>query len=254
MTPTTTLSVIVPVYNEECLVQASLSRLRVLGETPLLSLVKVIVVDDGSQDQTGAVLSRFQQGIEDWEEKFVWKFIHHRFNQGKGAALRTGLQFADTELTVCHDADLEYQPRDLIGMIPYFLEEGADAVFGSRFSPEGFRRTLFSPHALGNRLLTVFCNLVSDSNLSDMETCYKMVRTSILNSIPLESPDFCIEPELTIKLAKRRSRLFEIPISYSSRSYREGKKINWKDVFKTLLAIPKFAISDRNFQKLDDES
>ena len=254
MTPTTTLSVIVPVYNEQCLVQASLLRLRVLGETPLLSLVKVIVVDDGSQDQTGAALVRFQQETKAWGEKFVWKFIRHQRNQGKGAALRTGLKFADTELTVCHDADLEYQPRDLISMIPFFLEEGADAVFGSRFSPEGFKRTLFSPHALGNRLLTVFCNWVSDSNLSDMETCYKMVRTDILKSIPLESPDFCIEPELTIKLAKRGSRLFEVPISYSGRSYREGKKINWKDVIKALLAIPKFAISGRTDQEDKDGS
>jgi glycosyltransferase involved in cell wall biosynthesis len=254
MTPTTTLSVIVPVYNEQCLVQASLSRLRVLEETSLLSLVKVIVVDDGSQDQTGAALSQFQQEIENWGEKFVWKFIRHQHNQGKGKAFRTGLQFADTELTVCHDADLEYHPRDLISMIPFFLEEGADVVFGSRFFSRSLKRTLFSPHALGNRLLTVFCNLVSHSNLSDMETCYKMVRTDMLKSIPLESPDFCIEPELTIKLAKRRSRLFEVPISYSGRSYREGKKINWKDVIKALLAIPKFAISDRPYQEDKDGS
>ncbi len=256
MTPNTTLSVIVPVYNEQSLAHASLSRLRVLGETPLLSLVKVIVVDDGSQDQTVAVLSRFQQAlaIEDWGEKFVWKFVRHQHNQGKGKAFRTGLQFADTELTVCHDADLEYRPRDLIRMIPLFLEKDADAVFGSRFPPGGFQPAWFSQHALGNRLLTALSNLVSHLRLSDMETCYKMVRTDMLKSIPLESTDFRIEPELTIKLAKRGAHMLEIPIHYSGRSYPEGKKITWKDGVKALLAILKFAISDRIYQEGRDGS
>ena len=247
MTPTTTLSVIVPVYNEQSLVRASLSRLRVLGDSPLLSSIRVIVVDDGSRDQTPTVLHRFQQSLEteDWGEKFVWKFIRHPRNHGKGRALRTGLTFADTDLTVCQDADLEYHPQELLGMIPPFLKGEVDAVFGSRFHRAASQPRGLSPHRMVNGLLTALSNRVSHLNLSDMETCYKMVRTDLLKSIPLESNDFRIEPELTIKLAKRGARLLEVPIGYSGRSYREGKKINWKDGLKALLAIFKFALSNR---------
>ena len=246
MTPTTTLSVIVPVYNEQSLVLASLSRLRVLGDSPLLSSIRVIVVDDGSRDQTAAVLGRFRRSLEreDWGDKFTWNFVHHPSNRGKGKALRTGLTLADTDLAVCQDADLEYHPRDLLGMIPLFLEGNVDAVFGSRFHQPGFQPWLLSRHRLVNGLLTALSNLVSRLNLSDMETCYKMVRTELLKSIPLESDDFRIEPELTIKLAKRGARLREVPIGYSGRSYQEGKKIDWKDGLKALPAIFKFALSD----------
>jgi glycosyltransferase involved in cell wall biosynthesis len=244
---TSTLSVIVPVYNEQFLVQASLSRLRVLGQSSLLQRIKVIVVDDASKDQTPVMIECFRESVraEEWCGKFEWKFLRHEHNQGKGAALRTGLEYADTELTVFHDADLEYHPRDLLKMIPLFVEEDADAVFGSRFLAGDFRRILFFRHSLGNTFLTILCDLVCDLNLSDMETCYKMVRTELLRSIPLESRDFRIEPELTIKLAKRGAQLFEVPISYSGRTYQEGKKINWKDGVLALLAILKFAISDR---------
>jgi len=247
MTPTTTLSIIVPVYNEQSLVHASLSRLRVLGDSPLLSSIRVIVVDDGSRDQTPTVLRKFQQSLEreDWGEKFVWKFVCHPTNFGKGKALRTGLTFADTDLTVCQDADLEYNPRDLLGMIPLFLEGNVDAVFGSRFHPTVSQPRSLSPHRMVNGFLTALSNLVSHLNLSDMETCYKMVRTDLLKSIPLESEDFRIEPELTIKIAKRGARLLEVPIGYSGRTYQEGKKINWRDGLKALLAIFRFALSDR---------
>lgn len=228
MTASTTLSVIVPVYKEEYLVEASLARLRILGESDLLRRVQVIVVDDGSTDQTPAALARFQQSIEREFAggKFEWVFLRHPHNRGKGAAIATGLQHADTELAVMHDADLEYQPRDLLKMIPLFLQEGADAVFGSRFLAGEYKRVLFFRHALGNTLLTFLCDLVCDLNLSDIETCYKMVRTELLKSIPLESSGFGIEPELTIKLAKRGARIFEVPISYAGRTYQEGKKIN----------------------------
>lgn len=247
MTPTTTLSVIVPVYNEQSLVHASLSRLRVLGDSPLLSSIRVIVVDDGSRDQTPTVLHRFQQSLEreDWGEKFAWQFVRHPRNYGKGKALRTGLTLTDTDLTVCQDADLEYHPQELLGMIPLFLKGEVDAVFGSRFHRAAAQPRGLSPHRMANGLLTALSNWVGRLNLSDMETCYKMVRTDLLKSIPLESNDFRIEPELTIKLAKRGARLLEVPIGYSSRSYREGKKINWKDGFKALLAIFRFAVSDR---------
>jgi glycosyltransferase involved in cell wall biosynthesis/ubiquinone/menaquinone biosynthesis C-methylase UbiE len=244
---TSTLSVIVPVYNEQFLVEASLNRLWVLGQSSLLQRIKVIVVDDASKDQTPIMLERFSKSIrvEQGCSKFQWKFLRHERNQGKGAALRTGLEHVDTELTVFHDADLEYHPSDLLKMIRLFVEEDADAVFGSRFLAGEFKRILFFRHSLGNTFLTFLCDLVCDLNLSDMETCYKMVRTDLLRSIPLESGDFRIEPELTIKLAKRGAQLFEVPISYSGRTYQEGKKINWKDGVLALLAILKFAISDR---------
>ena len=246
MEVTTTLAVIVPVYNEQFLVQNSLSRLQVLGESPLLCRIKVIVVDDSSTDQTPAALSRFQElihGSSQWS-KFDWKFLHHPRNQGKGAAIRTGLAYADTDLSVIHDADLEYHPHDLLKMIPLFLENEADAVFGSRFLTGDFRRVLFFWHALGNRVLTFLCGIICNLNISDMETCYKMVRTRLLKSIPLESADFRIEPELTIKLAKRRARIFEVPISYSGRTYQEGKKINTWDGLLAFGAILKHAVSD----------
>ena len=247
MTPTTTLSVIVPVYNEQSLVQASLSRLRVLGESPLLSSIRVIVVDDGSCDRTPTVLLQFRQSLEreDWGAKFAWRFVRHPRNYGKGKALRTGLTLADSHLTVCQDADLEYHPQELLGMVPPFLKGEADAVFGSRFHRAAPQPGGLSPHRMVNGFLTALSNLVSRLHLSDMETCYKMVRTDLLKSIPLESNDFRIEPELAIKLAKRGARLLEVPIGYSGRSYREGKKINWKDGLKALLAIFRFAISNR---------
>ena len=147
MTPTTTLSVIVPVFNEQSLVHASLSRLRVLGDSPLLSSIRVIVVDDGSRDQTPTVLQQFQQSLQrdDWGAKFVWEFVRHPRNYGKGKALRTGLALADTDLTVCQDADLEYHPQELLGMIRLFLEGEVDAVFGSRFHRAAPRPRAFLP-------------------------------------------------------------------------------------------------------------
>ncbi len=240
------LSVLVPVYNEQYLVRASLLRLLVLGDSPLLQRIKVIIVDDCSRDGTAGVLESFRTELlaEAANPKFEWVFVRHERNQGKGGAIRTALSYADTELTVIHDADLEYHPRDLLQMIPLFLHEDADAVFGSRFMAGGFKRALFFRHSIGNHFLTFLCDLACDLNLTDMETCYKMVRADLLRSIPLESNDFRIEPELTIKLAKRNARIFEVPISYSGRTYQEGKKINWKDGVKALVAIVKFAASD----------
>jgi len=246
----TTLSILVPVHNEQYLVEASLARLAVLGASPLLRRVKVVVVDDHSTDDTPAALARFEAGLDAnfGNGKFEWVFLRHDANRGKGAAIRTALEHADTELVVIHDADLEYHPEDLLSMIPVVMDEGADAVFGSRFLPGGFHRVLFFRHALGNSLLTFLCNLVSDLNLTDMETCYKLARTSLLRSIPLESGDFRIEPEITIKLAKRGARIFEVPINYSGRTYQEGKKINWKDGVRALGAIVKFGLSDRIYE------
>ncbi len=242
----TSLSVLVPVYNERYLVETSLLRLQALAESPMLKRVQVIVVDDCSRDETPEVLGRFQKDLPpDPSGKFEWIFLRHARNQGKGAAVRTAIDRADCELTVIHDADLEYHPHDLLQMIPLFLQENADAVFGSRFLAGGFKRALFFKHSLGNHLLTFLCDLASDLNLTDMETCYKMVRTDLLKSIPLVSRDFRIEPELTIKLAKRGARIFEVPISYSGRTYQEGKKIGWKDGVGALIAIVHFTLTDQ---------
>jgi glycosyltransferase involved in cell wall biosynthesis/phospholipid N-methyltransferase len=243
----TSLSVIVPVYNEQYLVATSLGRLRILAESPLLQRVRIIVVDDGSSDGTGKVLEQFRAQIESEGQHpaFDWLFLRHEKNAGKGAAIRSGLAQADTELVVIHDADLEYHPRDLLYMVEVFLFEDADAVFGSRFMSGGYKRALFFRHSLGNKLLTFLCDLVCDLNLTDMETCYKMVRTNLLKSIPLESSTFDVEPELAIKLARRGSRIFEVPISYSGRTYGEGKKIGWKDGFRALWSILRYAVSDK---------
>jgi glycosyltransferase involved in cell wall biosynthesis len=245
--PSTTLSVIVPAYNEQYLIGSSLARLGVLAESPLLESVKIIVVDDGSSDGTADAIRLFRESIESREAdpKVTWVWLRHAKNSGKGAAIRTGLEQVDTELVVIHDADLEYLPRDLLSMVQVFLCEDADAVFGSRFLSGGHKRALFFRHALGNKLLTFLCDLVCDLNLTDMETCYKMVRTDLLKSIPLESSTFDVEPELAIKLAKRGSRIFEVPISYSGRTYGEGKKIGWRDGFRALWAILHYAMSSK---------
>jgi glycosyltransferase involved in cell wall biosynthesis len=244
---TTSLSVIVPAYNEQYLIATSLSRLAVLGESPLLDRVEVIVVNDGSSDLTAKSIEEFRASFPEngGNSKCSWLFLDHEKNSGKGAAIRTGLAHATADLVVIHDADLEYHPRDLLQMVEVFLYEDADAVFGSRFMPGGYKRALFFRHALGNKLLTFLCDLVCDLNLTDMETCYKMVRTSLLRSIPLESSTFDVEPELAIKLARRGSRIFEVPISYSGRTYREGKKIGWKDGVRAFWAIFYYSISDK---------
>lgn len=246
----TSLSVLVPAYNERYLIEASLRRLQVLAESPLLERIKIIVVNDGSSDGTAEVLRRFRASLEteDVDPKLSWVWVQHEKNSGKGAAIRTGLEHADTELVVIHDADLEYHPGDLLPMVELFLSEEADAVFGSRFMSGGHKRALFFRHALGNKFLTFLCDLVCDLNLTDMETCYKMVRTDLLKSIPLESSTFDVEPELAIKLAKRSSRIFEVPISYSGRTYSEGKKIGWKDGVRALWAIFHYAFSDRIYK------
>lgn len=263
----TSLSVLVPVYNEQHLVSTSLGRLEILEGSPHLERVQVVVVDDCSRDATGEVLRAFAaaRGVQ-WLEngpiengvelcghgrqgKFQWVFLRHVMNGGKGRAIRTALAEADCELSVIHDADLEYHPRDLARIVKVFVEEEADAVFGSRFAGGEARRALMFRHELGNRLLTFLTNCVTNVNLTDMETCYKAVRTELLKSIPIVSNDFRLEPELTIKLAKREARIFEIPISYSGRTYQEGKKINWRDGVKALWAITRFWLSDHVYQE-----
>jgi glycosyltransferase involved in cell wall biosynthesis len=264
----TSLSILVPVFDEQHLVATSLARLEVLRASPHLERIQVIVVDDSSRDASPEVLSAFaaERGIalapaapaaprdggvptaavrgSGRHGGIEWVFLRHDRNGGKGAAVRSALARADCELSVIHDADLEYHPRDLVRIVKVFVEEEADAVFGSRFAGGEARRALLFRHELGNRLLTFLTNAITNVNLTDMETCYKAVRTSLLKSIPIVSNDFRLEPELTIKLAKREARIFEVPISYSGRTYQEGKKIGWRDGFRALGAMLRFWMSD----------
>lgn len=249
----TSLSVLVPVYNEQHLVAASLERLLVLETSPHLERLQVVVVDDCSRDETAEVLKAFEARMAARPPgpglRAEWRFVRHPVNGGKGAAVRTALRHAECAISVIHDADLEYHPKDLLRFLPLFEEEGADAVFGSRFAGGAARRALHFRHELGNRLLTFLTNLVTNVNLTDMETCYKAVRTDLLRSIPLTSNDFRLEPELAIKLAKREARIFEVPISYSGRTYQEGKKIDWRDGVKAIAAILRYWWSDHLYQE-----
>jgi glycosyltransferase involved in cell wall biosynthesis len=250
------LSVLVPVYNERYLVTESLQRLTILSGDEHLSHVEIIVVDDGSIDGTAEVLKQFAErakalGAERGGGKISWIFLRHDRNRGKGKAIQTALEKATGDLTIVHDADLEYHPADISRIVNAFIDTDADAVYGSRFAGSEVRRALMYRHELGNKLLTFLCNLVSNLNLTDVWTCYKAVRTGLLRSIPLVSNDFRIEPELTIKLAKREASIFEVPISYFGRTYREGKKINWKDGALALWAIIRFGLSD-NLYRADE--
>ena len=243
----TTLSVLVPAYNEEHLIAQSLQRLCILEECPHLEKLQVIVVNDGSKDNTAETVKGFIE--KQSSECIEWLFIDRKKNAGKGRAVQEALKHANGAISIIHDADLEYHPKDIYRMLPLFLNEGADAVFGSRFAASEFRRVLFFRHELGNRFITFICNLVSNLNLTDIETCYKAIKTDLFKSIPITSNDYKIEPELAIKLAKRRAKIFEIPINYSGRTYEEGKKIVWQDGIKAIWAIIKFGLSDNIFKE-----
>ncbi len=217
------LSVVMPVYNERYLVAESIARVLAVA-SPLISRLDLIVVDDGSTDGTREILRVIAA-----KHPAQITYVEHPENRGKGGAVTTGVALARGEITVIQDADLEYNPRDLPRLMVPFIDDEADAVYGSRFLSGDYRRVLYYRHALGNKLLTTVCNLLTDLNLSDMETCYKAVRTPLLQSIPIRSRDFRIEPELTFKLKKRGARMCEVPISYAGRTYDEGKKIGFKD-------------------------
>jgi len=232
------LSAIVPVFNERYLVLEMLRRLLAVS-IPGIRELEVIIVDDASTDGSAEIVDAVAAEHPDRVRVF-----HHDVNQGKGAAVRTGIEAATGDLIVFQDADLEYDPQDLAKLVAPFLEDGADAVYGSRFLSADRRRVLYFRHTLGNRLITFMSNWATDLNLTDVETCYKMIRGPLLKSIPIRSNDFRLEIELTSKLAKRNCRIFEVPISYSGRTYQEGKKIGWKDGLKALLAIFHFWMVD----------
>jgi glycosyltransferase involved in cell wall biosynthesis len=232
------LSVIMPVFNERYLVGECIRRVLAVG-SPLISRLDLIVVDDGSTDGTRELLREITACHRD-----RITYIEHAKNGGKGTAVRTGLAHAKGAVTVIQDADLEYNPRDLPRLMEPFITGEADAVFGSRFMTSSYRRALYYRHAIGNRLLTTLSNLLTDLGLTDMETCYKAVRTHLLKSIPLRSRDFRLEVELTFKLAKRRARVFEVPISYAGRTYEEGKKIGFRDALRALGAMAHWWLID----------
>lgn len=231
------LSVLVPVYNERHLVETALRRILNLRHD-LISSLQIIVVDDCSTDGTWEVLQR----IAAEDSRVI--LVRHDKNRGKGAAIRTALGRVTHDLCIVHDADLEYHPEDIPSLLVPFAKEGADAVFGSRYLPSMYRRTLMYRHTLLNKFLTAVSNWFSDLNLSDLETGYKVVNTDVLKSIPLRSNDFRFEVEITLKLAKRRARIFEVPIRYLPRSYEEGKKIRAMDGMRALFAMFHFWVVD----------
>jgi len=212
-----TVSVVIPAYNEIKTAEALLRRVR---QVPLK--LEVIVVDDGSTDGTRTLLNNLEK------EGLIDTLVFHERNKGKGAALQTGFKRATGDVTVVQDADLEYDPFEFPLLLHPILSGKADAVYGSRFLG-GPHRVLLFWHSVGNSFLTLLSNMFTDLNLTDMETCYKMVRTDLLQSLPLSADRFGIEPELTARLAQAQARIYELPISYHGRSYAEGKKINWKD-------------------------
>ncbi len=238
------LSVLMPVYNERFLVGEAITRV-LRFDHPLVREIELIVVDDGSTDGTREILRRLAA-----DEPRI-RYHEQPSNRGKGAAVRRAISEASGELCVIQDADLEYYPEDWAQLIQPFFDAEADAVYGSRFSPRGYRRVLYFWHTVGNRFLTLVSNLLTDLNLTDMETCYKMVRTELLKSIPIRSDDFALEPELTAKLAKRGAAIYEVPIRYAGRTYREGKKISFVDGFRALAAILRWKLIDDIYQ--DDE-
>jgi len=222
------LSILVPVYNEAATIEQVVQRVRTV---PLQ--VEIIAIDDASSDGSGAVLERLHQSRQ------IDHLERHPVNRGKGAAIRAGIARATGDVIVIQDADLEYDPADLPGLMKPILDGKADAVFGSRFQG-GPHRVLYFWHSVGNRVLTLLSNMFTNLNLTDMETCYKLVRKDLMTRLPLTANRFGFEVEITARLAQAGARIWEQPISYSGRTYAEGKKITWRDGFAALFHILRY--------------
>src|SRR6266436_4218863 len=227
------LSVVMPLYNERATLRAVVERVLAV---PLE--IELLCVDDGSGDGSREILAELQSSHPQ-----IKVFLQPR-NMGKGAALRRGIEEATGDFVVIQDADLEYDPADYPGLLEPLIQGKADVVYGSRFLGSRPHRVLYFWHSVGNRLLTLLSNCLTNINLSDMETCYKMFRREIIQSIPIEENRFGFEPEITVKVAKRRLRVYEVGISYWGRTYEEGKKIGWKDGFRCLWCLLKYSIKE----------
>ncbi len=227
------LSVVMPVYNERATLRQVVERVL---SVPLE--LEVLCVDDGSRDGSREILADLQQ-----QYRQLQVFLQPQ-NMGKGAALRRGIQQASGDFVVIQDADLEYDPADYSLLLDPLLQGKADVVYGSRFLGAAPHRVLYFWHSVGNRLLTLLSNCLTNINLSDMETCYKVFRREVIQSIPIEENRFGFEPEITVKVAKRRLRIYEVGISYWGRTYEEGKKIGWKDGLRAVWCLLKYSIKE----------
>ena len=221
------LSVVIPIYNEKTTIREIYECVKAVDIDK-----EIILVDDFSTDGTREIL----HGLADDSTRVI---MHDR-NMGKGAALRTGFQHATGDIVIIQDADLEYDPHQYPKLIQPILEGKADVVYGSRFVTGDYRRVLFFWHMLGNKMLTLLSNMLTNLNLTDMETCYKVFRREVLKRITIEEDRFGFEPEITAKIAKLNVRIYEIGISYSGRTYKEGKKIGWRDGISALRCILKY--------------
>jgi glycosyltransferase involved in cell wall biosynthesis len=223
------LSVVIPCYNEAKTIRQIVDRVRA---APVPDL-EIIVVDDGSNDGTPDVLRREIVPL-------VTRIIYHETNRGKGAALRTGFAAATGDIVLVQDADLEYDPQEYPRLIKPIVDGRADVVYGSRFMGSDAHRVVYFWHMVGNKLLTLCSNMLTNLNLTDMETCYKVFRRGVLEKITIVEDRFGFEPEITAKVARLRAPVYEVGISYSGRTYEEGKKIGWRDGWRALYAIVKY--------------
>ena len=233
-----TLSIVIPVYNERAFFQKILDRVESI-QLPDGVKRQIVVVDDHSTDGTADLLRELA------EEKPDLKIKLHDRNQGKGAALRNGFELATGDWILIQDADLEYDPADYPRLLRPILDGRAEVVYGSRFSGVPERRVLYYWHSVGNQFLTTLSNMLTNLNLTDMECCYKLFRRDLLQKFQLKENRFGFEPEFTAKIAALGVSIYEVPVSYSGRSYAEGKKINWKDGFSALRCILKYNLFSR---------
>jgi glycosyltransferase involved in cell wall biosynthesis len=232
------LSVIIPIYNEGATLREIVERVLAV---PLE--IELLCVDDGSTDGSRELLEELGGAHSQ-----IRVLLQPR-NMGKGAALRRGIQEAIGDVVVIQDADLEYDPSEYPLLLQPIIDEKADVVYGSRFVSGRPHRVLYFWHSMGNALLTLTSNAVTNLNLTDMETCYKVFRRDVIQSIQLEEDRFGFEPEVTVKIAKRRLRVYEVGISYSGRTYEEGKKIGWKDGIRALWCLAKYSIKEPRVQR-----